>query len=343
MKQPIIKRLHKTPVQKHINAIGIEFEGGWAKYVHSNGKAAKYGETDIHTKRKHSPKALKYDGSVQITATEAAWKGEIASKPLQLRNVRAWITRNRPEVTHKSCGTHVHISVKNQTQYTKLTDKSFETEYLARMAKWGMKHNISKDDEFWQRLQGKNSYCKKEHTPESQMYHKGRGGNRYTQINYCYGLWKTVEFRMLPAFDDPWLTTDSILETCRIVEDYLDKAPELKQEWNEEHEMEKIDDVSMEEIESVVYEETASYHQISDYTKKRQHFDENGWFSRRNLKLTGKKVPLEEYVVTGKQAYAVPEDVPKGTRVITPERYHRETHPQEYGADYWEIYQPEEA
>ena len=341
MKQPTPSK-HRIPVQKHINAVGIEFEGGWAKWIHPDGKAAKYGELGIITKRKRCPKSLKDDGSVNIGAPEAAWKGEIASKPLQIRNIRAWITRNRPEVVHKSCGTHVHISVKNASEYTKLTDKSFETEYLSKMAKWGSKNNVPKESEFWIRLQGKNSYCKKEHTPETQIHARNRGGDRYTQINYCYGLWKTVEFRMLPAFDNPWLTTDSILETCRIVESFLEAAPKLKEQWDEEHPLEEIDGISMIEPESVIYEETANYHQIDDYTKKRQHFDENGWFSRRNLKLTGKKRPLEEYVVQKNQSYIVPEDIPKGTAVITPERYARETNPQAYGDEHWEIYQPEE-
>ena len=168
------------------------------------------------------------------------------------------------------------------------------------------------------------------------MYHQGRGGKRYTQLNYCYGLWETVEFRMLPAFDDPWLTTDSILETCRIVEDFLDVAPALKNYWETEQEYEAP------EKKSIVYEETASYQQINDYKSRRQHFDEEGWISRRNLKLTGKTKPLEEYVVTAKQAYMVPENVPKGTTIITPQRYSRELNPQAYGEESWEIYQPEE-
>jgi hypothetical protein len=327
---------HKIPVQKHINAIGIEFEGGWAKFIHKNGRAGKFGELGIHTKRKRAPQALKYDGSVRINVPEATWKGEIASKPLQIRNIRAWITRNRPEIIDPSCGTHVHVSVVDANKYTQLTDKAFETEYLSRMAKWGSKNEVPKASEFWKRLQGKNSYCRKEHVPENQMYFEGRGGHRYTQINYCYGLWKTVEFRMLPAFDDPWLTTDSILETCRIVEDFLDVAPPLKNYWKAEQEYETP------ETKSVVYEETASFHQINEYKKKRQHFDEEGWISRRNLKITGKTKPLEEYVVTEKQAYLVPENVPKGTTVITPSRYRREMHPQPGAEEFYEIYQPEE-
>ena len=332
-----MKRLkHKIPVQKHINAIGIEFEGGWTKYLDKDGKPAKYGELGIITKRKRTPQSLKYDGSVHVNAPEAAWTGEIASKPLQVRNIRAWITRNRPEIIDPSCGTHVHVSVTDSSKYTQLTDKTFEEEYLARMAKWGSKNEVPKNTEFWKRLQGKNRYCKKQHTPENQMYAEGRSGDRYTQLNYCYGLWGTVEFRMLPAFDDPWLTTDSILETCRIVEDFLDVAPALKNYWEAEQEYEAP------EKKSIVYEETASYQQINDYKSRRQHFDEEGWISRRNLKLTGKTKPLEEYVITAKQAYMVPENVPKGTTIITPQRYSRELNPQAYGEESWEIYQPEE-
>ena len=334
MKAKTPSKLHKIPKQKHINAVGIEFEGGWAKYIHTDGRGAKFGELGITEKRKKAPKALKYDGSVEIQKPEASWKGEIASPPLQIRNVRAWITRNRPEVVNKTCGTHVHVSLKNTEKYIQLTDQKFIDQYLSRLQRWGSKHNIQPKAEFWQRLQGKNSYCRKEFRPEDQLYHQDRGGHRYTQVNYCYGLWKTVEFRTLPAFETPWLTTDSILETLRIVEDYLETAPALTNRWEMEQEYETP------ETESIIYEETATPRQINNYKTKRQHFDEHGWISRNGLKLTGKATPLEEYVVTNQQAYLVPENVSNTAIIMTPDRYNRENN------DFWgnthELYNNEE-
>ena len=309
---------HKIPKQKHINAVGIEFEGGWASHK-VDSKPTIMGTIGAKMVRPRAPKALKYDGSVTITNSEASYKGEIASPPLQIRNVKGWIDRNHPDIVNKTCGTHVHVSVKDRNLYTQLTTPDFHEFYLKHMGRWGRKY-LKNDDEFWKRFNGNNTYCKKEFKPAEQIADTNRGADRYTQINYCYGLWKTLEFRMLPAFNDPWKTTSAIFQTLLIVENWLETAPPLQDKWEDETEITTI------EHESEVYEETATYHQIQNYRTEMygKLFDSNGWITRSGLQLTGKNIPLKEYVIKPSQAYLVPENITKATKVISTTRFAKE-------------------
>jgi len=321
---------HKIPKQNHILAVGIEFEGGWASHKVESTPAT-MGTIGAKMVRPRAPKALKYDGSVTITDNKAAYKGEVASPPLQIRNIKGWIIRNHPDIVNRTCGTHVHVSVKNQKLYTQLTDPSFEEYYLKHMGKWARKNKIDNGHEFWERFKGNNTYCNKAFKPQEQIYDTGRNADRYTQINYCYGLWKTVEFRMLPAFEDPWLTTSAIFQTLTIVESYLDKAPTLTDCWEEETELNPV------ETESEVYEETATYQQISDYRNGLlgKLFDSEGWITRSGLQLTGKNIPLKEYVIKPSQAYLVPENPPKATTIMSTTRFAKE---HQHGENFSEVY-----
>jgi len=324
---------HKIPKQKHINAVGIEFEGGWASHKIES-KPALTGAIGAKLVRPRAPKALKYDGSVTITNSEASYKGEIASPPLQIRNIKGWIDRNHPDIVNKTCGTHVHVSVKDKNLYTQLTTPDFHKFYLKNMGKWGRKNKINNGNEFWERFNGNNTYCKNEFNATQQIYDTNRSADRYTQINYCYGLWKTVEFRMLPAFEDPWFTTSAIFQTLIIVENWLETAPPLQDKWEDETEIAPI------ENDSEVYEETATYQQIQNYRDAMygKLFDSNGWICRSGLKLTGKNTPLKEYIIKPSQAYLVPENITKATKVISTTRLAKEKN---YGENFSEVYNQE--
>jgi len=304
----------KIPQQKFVNAVGIELEGAWAKFIDKDGKAVKSMGQDVITKTK--PKKHKHDGSVTIGDSAGTWSGEIASKPLQVRNIATWIRRNRPHITNHTCGIHVHVSLKSNNSYARLVDKNFHQKYKKKMTSWASKNEIPQTHEFWKRLKGENDYCKDAFNPESQIYRTGRGGNRYYHLNYCYGLWKTIEFRMLPAFEETHFMVDSVLETVRIVENYLESEPPLKDEWADETEYEEI------EKQSIVYQEEPSLRQLRNYQSRL--FDKAGWISRQQLKLTGKQEHLDEYIIKPSQAYMVPENLPATSRVITTDRYNRE-------------------
>jgi len=178
---------------KFINKVGIEMEGGW----------------------RTKPRSWKRDGSVSAGSNS----GEIASRPLATpTTVKAWIKRYKPDHSNATCGLHVHISLKDSSLYTKLTESSFNEFFKSELDKWG-KANCPDNDIFWNRLEGKNTYCKRSFAPGLQLMGLE---DRYTQINFCARrLHGTVEFRVLPMFDNLEIIQSAVLKIAEIVEDYL--------------------------------------------------------------------------------------------------------------------------
>ena len=303
---------HKMPKQSHVNAVGIEFEGAWDKWgpIESARSVRKL-------LRKQKPRGLKYDGSINVAANTGGWVGEIASKPMQPRAIKSWVRRNKPDKQNQSCGTHVHLSIKTNHAYSMLTEKSFYDKYMSKMAKWARTHEIKEDTGFWKRYRGDNTYCKKQHTPELQIFEDSRNPNRYAHINYCYGLHKTLEFRMLPVFNCTDLMTDSIIETLRIVETYLATAPPIKSTWDFNQEYETAKNIA------TIYSEEAKPSWLNNH-----HTDlfttGGGWLTREALELTGKQQLMSEYIVNQQNKHLVPENIPKTSRVISVERHESE-------------------
>ena len=347
-----MKQQKIIPKQKHIRAVGIEFEGAWSKYksAETGLPAHPEGNEKAVIKRLKQPLNLKYDGSVSIPDNRATWKGEIASKPLQIRHIESWINKAVPDLANSTCGIHVHISVKHINNYIKLATPKYYNYYIKKMGKWGNKMGLPKNHLFWERLNGKNTYCKAEFKAEDQMHVEGRGGDRYTHINYCYGLWNTMEFRLLPAFHtnpenkpnwknftsppDINLIKSAIFETLRTIESYLENETEqLQNTWEEETE------VQMTNSKQEVYEEIITPEQAIQY-KGESHaklYDRMGWVSPHGLKLTGKNIPLEKYVCHPEQTYLIPENIKPATEIHTvSRRVLEERHNSEYSHQIYE-------
>lgn len=182
---------------KFIKKIGIEFEGGWQE----------------------SPDGLKADGSV--SGIEAPFEGEVASPVLAPQAWLAWAQRLYPDEVNTSCGLHVHVSFKNTRSYSRLMDPDFYAKFLAFWHEWGTRRSINEGSAFWKRLSGENSYCKNLFRPDEQARQRTKGPERYCHINFCYGLHKTVEFRLLPMFHKKHLAMDAITSLLDFIEAYL--------------------------------------------------------------------------------------------------------------------------
>lgn len=167
----------------NIQAIGVELEGGW-----------------------NSPPCrchpLEHDGSVRV---EAEWaSGEIPLGPLySWGEAERSITQHYPHVVNRTCGLHVHLSFPTAGHYSAIMSPRFESFLHRRLMLYGKRKNFSPDGQFFQRLSGRNTYCKTRYTDERAMIQARatyKGGERYAFLNYCHGLHGTVELRALPAF-----------------------------------------------------------------------------------------------------------------------------------------------
>jgi len=163
-------------INKYIDKIGLEIEGAWY-----NGQPY-----NLHT-----------DGSVSARADHT---GESVSDPMESwRAVRDFITDNYPDEHNSSCGLHVHFSFNSLGIYSRLMDKEFHPYFTGAMKAWGEENKIQ-DTAFWDRLNGRNQYCLSEWRADNQAMQRTKNSPRYCHWNFCYGLHKTAECRLLPVF-----------------------------------------------------------------------------------------------------------------------------------------------
>ena len=187
----------------YIDKVGVEIEGGW--------DVAPPGGPVGH------------DGSVMVAAPI---RGEMRSRPLaRWDTIESYVTANWPTHTDRTCGFHVHVSLRSTHLYASLMDKRFYDFFLARMESWGKTHDIQ-NSEFWNRLRGDNSFCRKAWNPDKQADATYKDSVRYAHWNFCYLQHTTAECRLLPTFKKPHVAVKAIREVLSIVEEWLDKAPD---------------------------------------------------------------------------------------------------------------------
>jgi len=144
--------------------------------------------------------------------------GEMISKPISLNELLLWIKRNYPEYHNKTCGGHIHLSFKNKLEYMKFCDVQFFNFFKAKMFEWAVKHHVKEGSQFYQRLEGKNTYCHNKFYCTSQL---NGIGERYCMINYCWKKHRTIEVRLLPIFDKVELYLSAVNEIYDIFNYWL--------------------------------------------------------------------------------------------------------------------------
>lgn len=223
---------------KYIQGIGLEIEGGWF---------------DRHTIP--SPVAHWHrDGSVRnVRATQNNKRighiGEVSSTPLpSLEAVKNWIEDFWPDRKNKSCGFHIHVSVKPEF-YEYLMEDIFYTKFLEVMTETGEKLKLSKH--FFDRLNNKNSFCRRLFQPQEQVSEITKTDKRYTHLNYCYSLHGTLENR-LPCANLSVKQAFSVVKNYTdLIENYLETCPKPKGKtvnWSKAFAIEDENSVSSEMV-----------------------------------------------------------------------------------------------
>lgn len=216
-----------------ISKIGVEIEGGWDNLL----SVKDYFKSDASVVISSADYGYFEEAYIQAS-NEAALenikaRGEIASKPFEsLPASLKWVKEHYPSITHKSCGFHIHISVKETVQYALLMDKAFHVLFTSALESWGAKHCDvvnEENDNFWSRVKGENEYCRPHFNPTNQVlgewhYH------RYTQLNFCaWWKYKTLECRVFPAFSTKSKALEAVSFFYNFVNEYLqDSKPSVK-------------------------------------------------------------------------------------------------------------------
>lgn len=197
---------------KFIDRVGIELEGGW------------YQPSEDIEDLIHEDISVKLEDK---DPNKSHYWGEIASPPLLPQDVDTWTRRHYPSIINSTCGMHVHVSLHKVGDYLKLADERFYDYFLDRFESWGLKTIKSQKHIFWMRLRGYNNFCRKQFRADEQFYMRHKNDTRYTHINYCWSMHKTLECRLFPMFKYPYVTISAINEYIQCIEDYLTNAPEV--------------------------------------------------------------------------------------------------------------------
>ncbi len=207
-----------------IAKIGVEIEGGFRGSVGDNN--CDCSECRI------APEYFRRDVSVR---TNSNFNGEVVSPAFSdIGDCLAWMDRNYPSEFNETCGIHVHLSFNNLQSYVKLMNKQFHRGMVNNFAEWGQIRDIYSKSQFWTRLGGYNRFCRKRHTPESQIYLTEKDPIRYTHLNYCFKMHGTIELRLLPTFKSKELALDTVARYYNFVNRYLAKCRMRNYKFSEE-------------------------------------------------------------------------------------------------------------
>lgn len=233
------KALARKP-RNRIVLVGVELEGGWN--VMPKGWGKPYPDRD---------------GSVFKAQDGGEWKrvgypnvmfGEIPVGPFQPIALKRKIKENYPHVVDASCGLHAHMSFETTYQYMLLADSPVYMETVSEyLLRWAKEEGFPKEHHIWDRLSGKNPYCKKVFCPELQTvvnrkdHDMNRKGNRYTFIHYAWSRYKTVECRALPMMETHEQATRAVKRLLEITNAYLSVCDKARLKVNGQIELDNGD------------------------------------------------------------------------------------------------------
>lgn len=208
---------HLDSVKNRIAKVGVELEGGWAmplplaldNRIVGDGSVFTRGQGLGGGRREHVlPEGMPPHG-------RGSYIGEAPSRPLDPSAFPKWIRNCYPKWVDDTCGLHVHMSFINAKYYEILASSiDYQDTLLNYLKQWAAGEEAKTPGTFpeahhiWARLTGQNRFCLLDFWPEKQImkstkvYDHERVGHRYTALNFCYGLHKTVECRVLPMMTD---------------------------------------------------------------------------------------------------------------------------------------------
>jgi hypothetical protein len=156
--------------------------------------------------------------------------GEIVSNIIKAEEIEKWFNDNEMAIgeTNRSCGIHVHVGGLTMVEYGILMEVPFHLYLKTELLKWGEEMNIRRGSQFFQRLEGTNTYCRDKFNPQQQKMDLEKTSVRYCFVNYCWALHGTLEIRVLPSFQKHSLRSKAVDKVIDIIHSYINKnKPEI--------------------------------------------------------------------------------------------------------------------
>jgi hypothetical protein len=99
------------------------------------------------------------------------------------------------------------MSFKSPLYYEWLMIPEYPETLKAYLTRWAAYTKLDPAHQLFKRLKGGNQFCEDKFWPDDQAplekksYTRTPSGHRYTAVNYCHGLFGTLEYRALPTFE----------------------------------------------------------------------------------------------------------------------------------------------
>lgn len=236
--------MSSNKISKYINLIAVEIEGVWynldgcrgPKVLNEIGQPVHDGS--VKFPKVHKNKFLKiYEENRKKNAhvgyppiTSLMHKGEVVSSPFgSMLELSKWMSNYWPDLTNNTCGLHFHVSLNTHGYYSCLMDEKFYPFFKNKLADFAAQEKLNKvfQDRFYNKTEWAKKYCNDTFHPEKQAYvnHKiyhDKCPDRYTILNYCFGLHSTLEIRVFSAHMSPKMAIKSAHWWVNCVNEYLE-------------------------------------------------------------------------------------------------------------------------
>jgi hypothetical protein len=163
-------------------------------------------------------------GVITRLPTYGGWahRGEAVSLPLTATPeiISKWLESAYPAAVNQTCGLHMHVSFTTLGFYYRTVSQAYFDAVYGHFEAWGKERGV-KNKSFWKRLNGENSFCRKLFVPDKQVWHTGKGNDRYCGVNYCYSRYKTIEIRLLPMFKSCELAISAVNDFIAFTNKFL--------------------------------------------------------------------------------------------------------------------------
>lgn len=197
-------------IRNRVDKVGLEVEGGWTRQLPPPDRMTHDGSVFDRGRAGQRQKVLPAGMPAE------GFAGEAVSPPLEPSGFPRWLRRCHPMWVDDTCALHVHMSFKNVKYYEILCSSIDYNDTLLHYIKtWALAEEAAVPGTFpelhhlWSRLEGRNRFAMSKFWPERQIanLHKplnrdavrdDEAGHRYTVVNYCFGVHKTLEVRVLP-------------------------------------------------------------------------------------------------------------------------------------------------
>jgi hypothetical protein len=133
--------------------------------------------------------------------------GEVVSEPLNSNAaVIQFLRECWPDKSNKTSALHFHLSFKKIGYYSCLMEEKFGIEFRERLQKFAVENNLNKiiQSRIFNKCEHSQYYCRDRFIPLNQVFVKQKvwhdnSPDRYTILNFCFGLHKTMECRVFSS------------------------------------------------------------------------------------------------------------------------------------------------